>query len=101
MGLKRFIARLYDLPNAYRVLDIMDKCSVDIAPAVNVIGQISNDYFDVQIKHWLNEKEAKDLRCIVTYKEQYKERKGISSKIFWRIFPTYRKDCRILKEWNL
>jgi len=100
LKLKKLIARVYDLPNAYRVLDIMDAAGgVDIMPAVNIAGQKFDGYFDIKIKHWLSEQDAKDLRTITLHKRQYKQRDGLGSRIFWRIFRNYRKGCRVLKNW--
>ena len=99
--IRRKLARIYDLPNAYRVLDIMDSAGgVDVIEAVNVAGQHIDGYFDIRLKHWLSKDDAEMLRQITLHKYQYKERSGIGSKIFWRIFRNYRKGCRILKTWE-
>jgi len=97
--IRRTIARIYDLPNAFRVLDIMEG-GVDIHEAENLCGQKAEGYWDIKLKHWLTQEEAEDLRKITLHKQQYKERKGLGSKIFWRIFRNYRKGCRILKTWE-
>ena len=99
--IRRIIARIYDMPNAYRVLDIMDNAGgVDVIEAVNIAGQHIDGYFDVRLKHWLSEEDAKMLRQITLHDKQCKERNGIGSKIFWHIFRNYRKGCRILKTWE-
>ena len=99
--IRRKLARIYDLPNAYRVLDIMDSAGgVDVIEAVNIAGQHIDGYFDIRLKHWLSEDDAKMLRQITLHNKQCKERNGLGSKIFWRIFRNYRKDCRILKTWE-
>lgn len=100
MSLRRKIARLYDLPNAYRVLDIMDNAGgVDIHPGVNVAGQVFEGEYDIKIKCWLSEEDAKDLQRITLFHRQYKPRKGFAHWIFRRVFRQFRDGCRILQGW--
>ena len=91
--IKRFISRIYDLPNAFRVLDIMDECGANVERDERFS---SGDCWKVTVPWYLTEKEADDLITIVLYKRQYKKR----SK-FWKkyIFRNYHHDARILRTW--
>ena len=98
MSFKRNIARRYDLSNAFRVLDIMDKAGgVDIQPAMNIAGQSFEGYYDIKIKHWLSEEDAKDLQRITLFKIPCKERKGLLRWLFRIVFRTFRDDARVLQ----
>lgn len=87
--MRKFLRRLSDLPNAYRVLDIMDKAGCDIE---EVITRNCSIYYRIKPKWWVSKKDAEDLRKIVLYKEHYKER----NKIWYKIFSNYRKGKRFL-----
>ena len=100
MSFKKNIVRLCDLPNAFRVLDIMDKAGgVDIQPAMNIAGQSFEGYYDIKIKNWLSEEDAKDLQRITLFKIPCKERKGLSRWLFRIVFRTFRDDARVLQTW--
>ena len=100
MSFKKNIARLYDIPNAFRILDIMDKAGgVDIQPAMNSVGQSFEGYYDIKIKHWLSEEDAKDLQRITLFQTSCKERKGLSRWLFRRVFHTFRGNTRVLQTW--
>lgn len=100
MSFKKKIARLYDLPNAFRVLDIMDKAGgIDIQPAMNIAGQSSESYYDIKIKHWFSEEDAKDLQRITLFQTSCKERKGLSRWLFRHVFRTFRDNTRVLQTW--
>ena len=76
--IKRLFIRLYDLPNAFRVLDIMDSCGVDIY-------QVDySDKWDIKPKWYLTENEAKDLRTIVLCNEDYRKRSKLWRKLIFR-----------------
>lgn len=94
MKIKKILARIYDLPNAYRVLDIMDEAGCDIEK-VSRPGWENMDRWEIIPKWYVSKEEADDLREIVLYKSQYRQR----SKIWDRIFRGYRSGCRILKFW--
>lgn len=94
MKIKKLLARFYDLPNAYRVLDIMDGAGCDIE-RVNRPGLENSDNWIIVPKWYVSGKEAEDLRRIITYKRQYRKR----SKIWENIFHQYRPSARILKFW--
>ena len=83
MSIKRLLARISDLPNAYRVLEIMDKAGCDIEK----IETTNYDWYRIKPKWYVTEQEAKDLRTIILYKEHYKKR----SQIWYIIFHNIRK----------
>ena len=94
MKIKKFIARLYDLPNAFRVLDIMDVAGCDIEKT-----RYPNNY-RIVTKWYVTEKEAEDLKKISLYHLQYKKRnklvEALAETVFFRYF---RKGSRILQDW--
>ena len=83
--MRKFLRRLSDLPNAYRVLDIMDKAGCDIE-------EKRDNGYKIIPKWYVTKQEAEDLRKIVLYKEHYKER----NNIWYLIFKKYRKGKRFL-----
>ena len=87
--IKRFIARVYDLPNAYRVLDIMDEAGCDIA-------EKDGGRWAITTKWYVSLEEAEDLERICLFKLQYKNRSPLWGKMFFRNF---RYGCRVLKNW--
>lgn len=89
MRIKKLIARLFDLPNAFRVLDIMDKAGCDIV-------QKSDTRWAISPKWFVSRKDAEDLQKIVLHKEQYKPR----SKLWYRlVFRNVRTPCRPSECW--
>ena len=90
MRFKQFIARIYDIPNAFRVLDIMDKCGCDIERADNY-GIITHKSWRIKPKWYVTEQEAKDLQEIILFKQQYRRRSKLWNKLFFRHF---RYGCR-------
>lgn len=66
--MKVLLKKISDLKNAYRVLEIMDKCGCDIK---KVATSQTEDYYTISPKWWLTEKEAKDLQKIILFKENY------------------------------
>ena len=94
-NLKRLLALIYDLPNAYRVLEIMDKAGVDIEPH-KPFGH-DDVVWVVRTKWWLNEKDAKDLQSIVLHNHQYKRR---SMFLFHLLFGhEFHEYARVRPEW--
>ena len=91
MRIKNLLARISDLPNAYRVLEIMDNAGCDIEKIETL-----HDMYRIKPKWYVTEQEAKDLRTIVLYKEHYKKR----SKIWYIIFHRIREGCRFLYEYR-
>lgn len=90
--LKKMIARLYDLPNAYRVLDIMDHTGCDISNVEDV------DMWQITTKWYVTGQEAKDLQTICLFNRQYKERSYLLMKVIGRIFNV-SEGSRVLKKW--
>lgn len=83
-NLKKLLKRISDIPNAFRVLDIMDNVGCDIE---------ETDYkgkYRIKPKWYVTEQEAKDLRTIILYKEHYKKRNNIWCLIFHNIRKGYR-----------
>ena len=93
--LKKFIARLYDLPNAYRVLDVMDRAGCDI--------ECPNEEWElwqIKPKWYVTEDDAKDLQEICLFGGQYKERSALATFIVYKIFfRCFREGSRIRKNW--
>lgn len=87
--LKRLLAILYDLPNAVRVLEIMDAAGCDIE-------QVREDCWRIKPKWYVTEKEAEDLRAIILHKQQIKKRSW-----FWNslVFREFRRTSRVLPVW--
>lgn len=88
--IKRFIARVYDLPNAYRVLDIMDEaggCDIE---------EVLPGRWNIYIKRYISKEDAEDLRHICLHNRQFKKRSPLWNKLFFRNF---RYGCRVLKNW--
>lgn len=89
LSIKKLVARLFDLPNAYRVLDIMDEAGCDIE-------QISENKWEVKPKWYVSKADAEDLQKIVLFKAQYKTRYPLWYKL---VFNEFREGCRILGSW--
>ena len=94
MSVKAWLARLCDIPNAIRVLEIMDSTGVDIEK-VERPGFENSNYWRVVTKWYIPEEDAEDLRTIVTYSRQYKQR----SKIWRWFFPEIRDGYRVKTYW--
>lgn len=85
-SVKQILSRISDIPNAFRVLDIMDSAGCDIE---------ETDYkgtYRIKPKWYVTEQEAKDLRTIILHKQHYKKR----SNIWYLIFNNIRKGYRFL-----
>lgn len=80
------LKRISDIPNAFRVLDIMDNAGCDIEET-DCKGK-----YRIKPKWYVTEQEAKDLRTIILYKEHYKKR----NNIWYLIFHSIRKGYRFL-----
>lgn len=89
MTIKRLLARISDLPNAYRVLDIMDNTGCDIE-------EITTDHYRIKPKWYVTKQEAHDLRTIILHKEHYKKR----NNLWYKIFNHTRKGYRFLYEYK-
>lgn len=83
-NVKQILKRISDIPNALRVLDIMDNAGCDIE---------ETDYkgrYRIKPKWSVTKQEAKDLRTIILYKRHYKKRSNIWYLIFHNIRKGYR-----------
>lgn len=88
MKIKSIIAKILDLPNAYRVLEIMDNVGCDIEK----IEITDCDWYRIKPKWYVTKQEAEDLRTIILYKNHYKKR----NKIWYKIFHNLREGSRFL-----
>lgn len=84
--MKKILAKISDIKNAMRVLEIMDRCGCDIE---EVDGM---NYYRIKPKYYVSKKDAEDLRDIILYKDHYCKR----SRIWNIIFPDVRDGCRFL-----
>lgn len=92
--LKRLLSRIYDLPNAFRVLDIMDRAGCDIEP-VESEGFPPAKYWKIKPKWFVAEDDAKDLQKILLG-YQIKRRSPFWTKF---VFRSFRAGCRPLHFW--
>lgn len=81
----KLLSKILDIPNALRVLEIMDKVGCDIEK----VKDLNGDYWKIKPKWYVSEKEAKDLQKIVLFHEHCKKRNRLWYKIF-RIRDGYR-----------
>ena len=75
-SVKQILSRISDIPNAFRVLDIMDNAGCDIE---------ETDYkgkYRIKPKWYITEQEAKDLRTIILHKQHYKKRSNMCGLIY-------------------
>ena len=93
--MKKLLAKISDVKNAMRVLEIMDKCGCDIEK-VTRDGLDNGDYWRIKPKWYVSEKDAKDLQKIVLCKQHYCKR----SKLWKIIFPNIREGFRYLYEYR-
>ena len=92
MNIKKILAKISDLPNAYRVLDIMDNAGCDIEKIDNYSFVDQDDTYRIKPKWYVTKQEALDLRTIVLHKQHYKQR----NKIWYWIFNHIRKGYRFI-----
>ena len=98
--LKKLVARLWDLPNAYRVLDIMDAAGCDIEKVDDRISYDEGECWRIKPKWYVSKKDAEDLRMVCLHGHQYRKRNRFEKWIVFRVFfRDYREDCRIKKDW--
>jgi len=84
--MKKFLAKISDIKNAMRVLEIMDNCGCDIEHVEE------SDAWKIKPKWYVSKEEAEDLQNIVLHKEHYCKR----NKLWNIIFPSIREGCRYL-----
>ena len=90
MKFMKVMSRIYDLPNAFRVLDIMDEAGCDIEQVEDL-----NDKWIIEPKWYVSEQEARDLQTIILFKAQYKHR----SPVWGMVFRRFRGRSRVLHSW--
>ena len=88
--MKKLFAKVSDIKNAMRVLEIMDECGCDIEYVEE------SDAWKIKPKWYVSEKDAKDLQEICLHKQHYCKR----SKLWERIFPNIREGYRYLYEYR-
>lgn len=82
-----------DVPNAFRVLQIMDKAGCDIE---EVNDTTNGKYWVIKPKYYVSKDDAEDLIKIILFKNQYKKR----SRLWWKlIFRNLRYGCRPCECW--
>ena len=84
--MKKFLAKISDIKNAMRVLEIMDNCGCDIEYVEE------SDAWKIKPKWYVSKEEAEDLQNIVLHKEHYCKR----NKLWNIIFPSIREGYRYL-----
>ena len=88
--MKKFLAKISDIKNAMRVLEIMDECGCDIEYVEE------SDGWEIKPKWYVSKKDAEDLQEIILHKQHYCKR----SKLWNIIFPNIREGCRYLFEYR-
>ena len=88
--MKRFLAKISDIKNAMRGLEIMDECGCDI----EYIEE--SDRWKIKPKWYVSKRDAEDLREIILHKQHYCKR----SKLWNIIFPNIRDGYRYLYEYR-
>lgn len=77
----KLIKHLSNLKDAFRVLEIMDRASVDIEQVSSLSD--SEKCWSIKTKRYVSEQDAKDLRTICLYKEHYKKPSRLFHKLFY------------------
>ena len=88
--MKIFLAKISDIKNAMRVLEIMDECGCDIEYIEK------GDRCTIKPKWYVSKRDAEDLQKIILHKQHYCKR----SKLWKRIFPNIRDGYRYLYEYR-
>ncbi len=73
--MKRFLAKISDIKNAMRVLEIMDECGCDIEK-ITRDGLDKGDYWKITTKWYVSEKDAKDLQKICLFRKRNRRLKS-------------------------
>lgn len=73
---KNFIKDLSNLKDAFRVLEIMDKCTCDIEK-ITRDGLEKYDYWIIKPKKYVSENDAKDLQTIILFKRHYSRERSV------------------------
>lgn len=80
--IRNFIKDLSNIKDAFRVLQIMDNCSCDIEKITD--DGWDDDNWIIKPKCYVSEKDAKDLRTIILYKEHYSKESKLFKWLFYR-----------------
>ena len=91
MIMKKLIKDLSNLKDAFRVLEIMDRCGCDIEKE-NSGGLDKCDYWIIKPKWYVSEKDAKDLKTIILFKEHYSKESKLFRWLFYRRFRAGSRD---------
>ena len=86
MKIKSIIAKILDLPNAYKVLEIMDMAGCDIEEI-----EPYSDKYRIKPKWYVTKQEAEDLQNIDLHQHNYKK----VNKLWYKLFRT-REGYRFL-----
>lgn len=81
----KFIKYLSNLKDAFRVLEIMDKCGCDIEQCSEFSG--NEEYWIIKPKWYVSKQEAKNLQMICLHHQHYKK----TSKLFHKLFCKHIK----------
>lgn len=89
--MRNFIKDLSNLKDAFRVLEIMDKCGCDIEKVTHD-GLDKCDYWMIKPKWYVSEKDAKDLQTITLFKRHYLKESKMFRRLFYRKFRSKTRD---------
>ena len=90
--MRKLIKHLSNLKDAFRVLEIIDHMGgVDIEK-VTRDGLDKYNYWQVKPKHYLSEKDARDLQTIGLHKEHYSKESKLFRWLFYRDFVAGSRD---------
>lgn len=89
--MRNLIKDLSNLKDAFRVLEIMDKCGCDIEK-ITRDGLDKCDYWMIKPKWYVSEKDAKDLQTITLFKRHYLKESKMFRWLFYRRFRTGTRD---------
>ena len=91
MIMRKLIKHLSNLKDAFRVLEIMDKCGCDIEK-MTCDGLDEYDYWIIKPKWYVSRKDAEDLQTIILHKRHYSKESKLFRKLFYRRFRTGTRD---------
>ena len=89
--MRNLIKDLSNLKDAFRVLEIMDKCGCDIEK-ITRDGLDKCDYWMIKPKWYVSEKDAKDLQTITLFKRHYLKESKMFRRLFYRKFRSRTRD---------
>lgn len=87
--MKRWLMILFDIKNALRVLEIMDKAGCHIEQVELIEG--TSCYYRIKCPYWVTEEQAKDLKKICQGKGQYTKRNPLWYKLIFRDFHEWAR----------